>query len=273
QSSDQSSAQSSAPASGRVRHNEKMTVYLTSEELLAVEQTRLQMRGELGRNIDRGRLVRAALAVALDDWNTNGLDSQVGQLLRNVGTKCRAADHGAPRSVPPADESTMTEEATGFSVSLDVFEGPFDLLLQLISKHQLDVTEVALARVTDEFVAYIAELDQDLEETTQFLLVASTLLDLKAARLLPQGDIEDDDDLALLEARDLLFARLLQYRAFKQIAAQLSERWSAQARRFVRTAGPDPKYRNLLPPVDIGIGPDELALLAAQALTPRPEPV
>ena len=167
----------------------------------------------------------------------------------------------------------MTEEATGFSVSLDVFEGPFDLLLQLISKHQLDVTEVALARVTDEFVAYIAELDQDLEETTQFLLVASTLLDLKAARLLPQGDIEDEDDLALLEARDLLFARLLQYRAFKQIAAQLSERWSAQARRFVRTAGPDPKYRNLLPPVDIGIGPDEFALLAAQALTPRPEPV
>lgn len=167
----------------------------------------------------------------------------------------------------------MTEEQTGFSVSLDVFEGPFDLLLQLISKHQLDVTEVALAQVTDEFVAYIAKLDQDLEETTQFLLVASTLLDLKSARLLPQGDIEDEEDLALLEARDLLFARLLQYRAFKQIAAQLNERWSAQSRRFVRTAGPDPAYRNLMPPVHVGISPNELALLAARVLTPRPEPV
>ena len=110
-------------------------------------------------------------------------------------------------------------------MQLDNFEGPFDLLLSLISKHKLDITEVALSRVTDEFIAHVKAGasasdggEWDLEQTSSFLLVAATLLDLKAARLLPQGDVEDEEDLALLEARDLLFARLLQYRAFKQVA-------------------------------------------------------
>lgn len=161
----------------------------------------------------------------------------------------------------------------GFRVDIGVFEGPFDLLLSLISKHQLDITEVALSTVTREFVAYIAELGGDLEQTTHFLLVASTLLDLKTARLLPQGDVEDEEDLALLEARDLLFARLMQYRAFKQVAGVLRERFAREGRRYPRTVSLEPRFADLLPEVLISVGPQELAQLAARALTPRPEPI
>ncbi|MDQ4008530.1 MAG: segregation/condensation protein A [Actinomycetota bacterium] len=161
-----------------------------------------------------------------------------------------------------------------FAVRLDNFEGPFDLLLGLIAKHKLDITEVALSRVTDEFIDYIkAKGPQwDLEQTTEFLVVASTLLDLKASRLLPQTEVEDEDDLALLEARDLLFARLLQYRAYKQVAAMISQRMAQEARRVPRTVGLEERYAGLLPEVLIGLGVDELAALAAKALTPRPEP-
>src|SRR5215216_5119777 len=125
--------------------------------------------------------------------------------------------------VAPEDGS-----AGSFAVRLDNFEGPFDLLLSLIGKHKLDITEVALSKVTNEFIAHIkvGGTVWDLEQTTSFLLVASTLLDLKCARLLPQGDVEDEEDLALLEARDLLFARLLQYKAFKQVAAVLEQRFA-----------------------------------------------
>lgn len=159
-----------------------------------------------------------------------------------------------------------------FAVRLDNFEGPFDLLLNLISKHKLDVTEIALSKVTDEFIAHVKALpDSDLEETTSFLLVAATLLDLKAARLLPAGDVEDEEDLALLEARDLLFARLLQYRAYKQIAAVLAERVGLEAKRFPRSVGLEERYAGLLPEVLIGIGLDAFAALAARALAPKPE--
>jgi segregation and condensation protein A len=164
----------------------------------------------------------------------------------------------------------------GFAVRLDNFEGPFDLLLSLIGKHKLDVTEVSLSQVTDEFLAHIkagsADGVWDLEQTTSFLLVASTLLDLKAARLLPQGDIEDEDDLALLEARDLLFARLLQYRAFKQVAGILQGRLEEESRRHPRSVGLEERYSSLLPEVLIGLGLDEFADLAARALEPKPEP-
>ena len=173
------------------------------------------------------------------------------------------------------DESTPGEApTTGFAVTLDNFEGPFDLLLSLISKHKMDVTEVALSRVTDEFIAHIKAADDawDLEQTTSFLLVASTLLDLKAARLLPQGDVEDEEDLALLEARDLLFARLLQYRAFKLVAAVLEQRMTGEERRHPRVVGLEERYANLLPEVLIGLGLEEFAGLAAKALEPRPEP-
>jgi segregation and condensation protein A len=168
-------------------------------------------------------------------------------------------------------ESTTTG---GFAVRLDNFEGPFDLLLSLISKHKLDVTEVALSQVTDEFIAHIKAAGDvwDLEQTTSFLLVASTLLDLKAARLLPAGDVEDEDDLALLEARDLLFARLLQYKAFKQVAGVLETRMAAESLRFPRSVGLDERFANLLPEVLIGLGLEEFAGLAAKALEPKPEP-
>ncbi len=165
-------------------------------------------------------------------------------------------------------------EPTAFAVRLDNFEGPFDLLLQLISKHKLDVTEVALSRVTDEFIAHIKAGgdDWDLEQTTQFLLVASTLLDLKAARLLPSGDVEDEEDLALLEARDLLFARLLQYKAFKQVAGILEGRLEQESRRHPRSVGLDERYSSLLPEVLIGLGLDDFAALAGRALQPKPVP-
>ncbi|MGH3348451.1 MAG: segregation and condensation protein A [Nocardioides sp.] len=173
------------------------------------------------------------------------------------------------------DEGGVAEPAGGgFAVRLDNFEGPFDLLLNLIAKHKLDITEVALSRVTDEFIAHVKTLGAawDLEQTTSFLVVASTLLDLKAARLLPQGDVEDEEDLALLEARDLLFARLLQYKAFKQVAGVLGRRLAEETRRHPRAVGLEERYAGLLPEVLIGIGLDQFAALAARALEPKPEP-
>jgi segregation and condensation protein A len=163
-------------------------------------------------------------------------------------------------------------EPVGFAVRLDNFEGPFDLLLSLISKHKMDITEVALSRVTDEFIAHVKALGSvwDLEQTTSFLLVASTLLDLKAARLLPQGDVEDEEDLALLDARDLLFARLLQYKAFKQVAGVFETRLAAESRRHPRAVGLEERFATLLPEVLIGIGLDAFAALAARALAPKP---
>ncbi|RZS80221.1 condensin subunit ScpA [Motilibacter rhizosphaerae] len=161
-----------------------------------------------------------------------------------------------------------------FAVRLDNFEGPFDLLLQLISKHQLDVTEVALAKVTDDFIAHIRAMGSswDLDQASEFLLVAATLLDLKAARLLPSAEVEDEEDLALLEARDLLFARLLQYRAYKEVAAELALRLAEESRRFPRSVSLEAQFAGLLPEVVLGLGPDAFAALAARALAPRPVP-
>jgi segregation and condensation protein A len=164
------------------------------------------------------------------------------------------------------------EAAPAFAVRLDNFEGPFDLLLSLIAKHKLDITEVALSRVTDEFIGYVKAGGTvwDLEQTTSFLLVASTLLDLKAARLLPQGDVEDEEDLALLEARDLLFVRLMQYRAFKLVAGVLEQRLAAESTRHPRQVGLEDRFATLLPEVLIGIGLDQFARLAARAMEPKP---
>ncbi|MFD1828033.1 MULTISPECIES: segregation and condensation protein A [Mumia] len=165
--------------------------------------------------------------------------------------------------------------STGFVVHLDAYEGPFDLLLQLIAKHKLDITEIALSKVTVEFIAHLKAMgpDGDLEQTTEFLLVASTLLDLKAARLLPQADVEDEDDLALLEARDLLFARLLQYRAFKLVAARMRERLEEESKRFPRDVALEERFATLLPEVLISVGPEELAMLAAKAMQPKVPPL
>lgn len=162
-----------------------------------------------------------------------------------------------------------------FELHLDVFEGPFDLLLGLIAKRQLDVTRLALSQVTDEFIAFIAshEDDWDLGQATEFLVIASTLLDMKIAALLPSAEVEDDEDLALLEARDLLFARVLQYRAYKLAAAHLQALEQLQARRFGRFAELEPRYAELVPELVLTVSPQRLAALAADALTPKAPPV
>lgn len=162
----------------------------------------------------------------------------------------------------------------GFSLKLDNFEGPFDLLLQLISRHRMEITDLAIAAVTDEFLSYLRELEKsengwELDQATEFLVVAATLLDLKAARLLPAGEVDDEDDLALLEARDLLFARLLQYRAFKEIASILEERISIQEKSFARSVALDPVFAALLPEVLIGVSPERFAAIANRVLTPK----
>ncbi|AYN42087.1 segregation/condensation protein A [Streptomyces dangxiongensis] len=186
------------------------------------------------------------------------------------------AEPSAPREAAQSLAPQEPHAPSGgvFTVRLANFEGPFDLLLQLISRHRLDVTEVALSRVTDEFMAHIRAMgpDWDLDRTTEFLVVAATLLDLKAARLLPAAEVEDEGDLALLEARDLLFARLLQYRAYKQIARILDRRLDDEARRYPRTVGLEPQHAELLPEVVISIGPEGLAGLAVKAMQPRPRP-
>jgi segregation and condensation protein A len=193
---------------------------------------------------------------------------------------------GETDDLPPADPigasardaESGTRGATGgagaFQVHLDVFEGPFDLLLALIAKHKLDITEIALSRVTDEFIGYIRDLagGWELDQASYFLVVAATLVDLKAARLLPAGEVDDEEDLALLEARDLLFARLLQYRAYKEVAGLLAGRMASQGRRYPRRVPMEPRFADLVPEVLIGIGAGEFGAIAARVLAPRPLP-
>jgi segregation and condensation protein A len=174
-------------------------------------------------------------------------------------------------------QSISEGRVAGFSVHLENFDGPFDLLLQLISRHRMDITDVAIATVTDEFISYIRELEKTevgwkLDHASEFVVVAATLLDLKAARLLPSGQIDDEEDLALLEARDLLFARLLQYRAFKEIASILSERILEQEKTFARSVSLDPVFAALLPEVLIGVTPERFAAIANRVLTPKSTP-
>ncbi|MCH9666646.1 MAG: segregation/condensation protein A [Actinomycetia bacterium] len=179
-------------------------------------------------------------------------------------------------SETPSSEDARTPGSgqTGFQVRLSNFEGPFDLLLQLIFGHRLDVTEVALHQVTDEFIAYTKAIGPQLglDETTSFLVVAATLLDLKAARLVPAGEVHDEDDLALLEVRDLLFARLLQYRAFKQVAEMFAELEAAALRSYPRSVALDDRYGDLLPEVMLGVDAERFAHIAAAVFTPRPVP-
>jgi segregation and condensation protein A len=172
------------------------------------------------------------------------------------------------------DPPVLAPARPRFHVRLHNFEGPFDLLLQLIGKHELDITEMALHTVTDDFIAHLAALgdDADLDETTEFLVVAATLLDLKAARLLPDAEVEDAEDLALLEARDLLFARLLQYRAYKQVAGLFVELEAGAQRRFPRSVALEERFAALLPEVLLGVDPATFAELAATVFRPKPPP-
>ena len=181
-------------------------------------------------------------------------------------------------STAPVAGTEDVEIGAGFSVHLENFDGPFDLLLQLISRHKMDITEVSLSMVTDEFIAFIRALELSgegwrLDQATEFLVIAATLLDLKAARLLPSGEVEDEEDLALLEARDILFARLLQYRAFKEIAANFALQIESADKSFARVVALDPALSALLPEVLIGVGAARLAAIAELSLTPKVAPV
>ena len=183
---------------------------------------------------------------------------------------------GPPPAASTGSSLPSLAGTSAFEVHLENFSGPFDLLLGLISKHKLDITEVALAEVTDEFIGYLRAADAaggerwDLGQASEFLVIAATLLDLKAARLLPAGDVEDAEDLELLEARDLLFARLLQYRAYKEVAATIAATLASEGRRFPRTVVLEPAFAALLPELLWKIGPDELAAMAAKAIAPKP---
>ncbi|ANF32980.1 chromosome segregation protein ScpA [Leifsonia xyli] len=176
---------------------------------------------------------------------------------------------------PDLPDVAQPEDAPGFRVSLGDFEGPFDLLLSLITKHELDITEISLSKVTDEFIAYLRRLDTDdsLDEASEFLLVAATLLDLKVAGLLPQGELVDAEDVALLEARDLLFARLLQYRAFKEASAWFAQRLEAEGARHARLVRLEDKFRQRTPELVWTLSLDDFAALATLAMTPREVPV
>ncbi|WP_293057901.1 segregation/condensation protein A [Mycobacterium sp.] len=169
---------------------------------------------------------------------------------------------------------TGSDTSSGFQVRLTNFEGPFDLLLQLIFAHRLDVTEVALHQVTDDFIAYTRAIGPQLslEEATAFLVIAATLLDFKAARLLPAGQVDDEEDLALLEVRDLLFARLLQYRAFKHVAQMFAELEAAALRSYPRAVSLEDRFADLVPEVMLGVDAERFAQVAAAAFTPRPVP-
>ncbi len=171
-------------------------------------------------------------------------------------------------------DTVIVDEPEGFRVSLGVFDGPFDLLLTLLSKHELDITEVSLSTVTNEFIAYLHELDADeeMEQASEFLVVAATLLDMKVAGLLPQGELVDAESVALLEARDLLFARLLQYRAFKEVSAWFAQRLRAEDARHARTVRLDEKYRQAVPELVWTLTPEDFAALALLAMTPKEIP-
>ncbi|GAA0910207.1 segregation and condensation protein A [Streptomyces thermoalcalitolerans] len=227
---------------------------------------------ETERRAEAGAGTRAADA----SQATAGSRAKAGEDLRpqaRPGPSSQTGEQAGEEAGGEAGEGTGGDGG-GFTVRLANFEGPFDLLLQLISKHKLDVTEVALSRVTDDFMAHIRAMgpDWDLDETTEFLVVAATLLDLKAARLLPAAEVEDEADLALLEARDLLFARLLQYRAYKQVAELFGRRLEEESRRHPRTVGLEPHHAALLPDVVISIGAEGFARLAVKAMQPKPPP-
>lgn len=170
--------------------------------------------------------------------------------------------------------STDDAEPTRFRVSLGNFDGPFDLLLTLLGKHELDITEISLSRVTDEFISYLKglESDDDLDQASEFLVVAATLLDMKVAGLLPQGELVDAESVALLEARDLLFARLLQYRAFKEVSAWFERSLRREDRRHMRAVRLDEKYRRAVPELVWTLSKDDFAALAMLAFAPKEIP-
>lgn len=186
---------------------------------------------------------------------------------------------GSEADTPPEADAVVEpvpapEPVEGFRVSLAGFDGPFDLLLSLLGKHELDITEISLSKVTDEFISYLKGLDDDeeLEQASEFLVVAATLLDMKVAGLLPQGELVDAESVALLEARDLLFARLLQYRAFKEVSAWFERSLRREDRRHVRAVRLDEKYRRAVPELIWTLSKEDFAAIALMAFTPKDVP-
>jgi len=179
-----------------------------------------------------------------------------------------------PLVPPPVDAAPREEGRRPFHVRLDNFDGPFDLLLQLINQRRMDVTEVALHQVTDDFLGHIKAMGTrwDLDQVTEFLVIAATLLDLKAARLLPDttddGAVDDD----MFQARDLLFARLLAYRAYQQVAALFAELEAGALRRYPRAVTLEARYLGLLPEIRIGMTPEQFAAMAGTVFRPKPPP-
>lgn len=175
---------------------------------------------------------------------------------------------------PEASAPEASSPEPGFRVSLAGFDGPFDLLLTLLGRHELDITEISLSKVTDEFISYLKGLDaeEELEQASEFLVVAATLLDMKVAGLLPQGELVDAESVALLEARDLLFARLLQYRAFKEVSVWFERSLGREDRRHVRAVRLDEKYRNAVPELVWTLSKDDFAAIALMAFTPKEIP-
>jgi len=181
----------------------------------------------------------------------------------------------SPDAAPATASPDETAPSGGFRVSLTNFDGPFDLLLNLISQRELDITEVSLSKVTDEFIAYLRQLTtgEELDQASEFLVVAATLLDMKVAGLLPQGELVDAESVALLEARDLLFARLLQYRAFKEVAAGwFTERLQGEGLRHTRSVPLDPKHRAQTPELVWTLSAADFAATAMLAFAPRSIP-
>ena len=209
---------------------------------------------------------------AVVDGAVVGMRSTGG--TKTGGTKTGGSKTGGTKIGGSKTNGSMAGGDPAFSVSLTNFSGPFDLLLTLISKHELDITEISLSRVTDEFISYLRGLDSaaELDKATEFLVVAATLLDLKVAGLLPQGELVDAEDVALLEARDLLFARLLQYRAFKEASLWFVSQLETESSRRFRAVRLEEKYRKQTPELVWTVGLDDFAALAALAFTPREIP-
>ena len=176
--------------------------------------------------------------------------------------------------VPEIESSGLAGSEGGFAVELENFAGPFEVLLGLIGKHELDITTVSLSMVTDEFLDYVRALRETnslaaLDAASEFLVVAATLLDLKAARLLPRGEVDDEADLAVLEARDLLFARLLQYKAFKDMSQLMAQTMRTESARQARSVPLEPQFAKLMPELIWRTTPEEFAQIAIRALTPK----
>jgi len=170
--------------------------------------------------------------------------------------------------------AVQLESEIDFQLQLDNFDGPFDLLLRLIGKHEMDITQVSLAKITNEFLAYVKKLDShaEIESASEFLVIAATLLDLKIASLLPQGEAVDQEDIALLEARDLLFARLLQYRAFKEIASWFGTALEIESGRIPREVRLEDRFRDVRPELQWNTSKEEFANIAQLAFAPREIP-